>query len=168
MKALTADWDAFGEKAQWDIKVALRGPDSNYGETLKWFTTSVIRGHCSQWFRVGGLVNKDLKLVILPSGSVDEDEKPAFRTRTAWNYQHFCDHVMTAANWLGLPTMYIEAAVWHKVMRKESALQAGQAILAAVEKWSQADVEPFTRRALYNPKLVEELQRHLNEGRIQF
>src|SRR3990167_9321895 len=46
-------WDLeLNDKGKWDVMVAMRGPDSNYGETLKWFTTSVIRGRCRRAFRV--------------------------------------------------------------------------------------------------------------------
>ena len=59
-------WDQLSDKGKWDIKVAMRGPDSYYGEVLKWYTTSVIRGQVREIFRVGGLVNADLQLVVLP------------------------------------------------------------------------------------------------------
>ena len=62
-------WKTLPDKARWDITVTLRGPDSRYGETIKWFTSSVIRGQVVEIFNTHGLVNPDLHLVILPIGS---------------------------------------------------------------------------------------------------
>ena len=118
-----SEWFSLSEKAQWDIKVALRGPDSCYGETLKWFTTSVIRGQCADVFRVGGLVNPDLKLVVLPYGTPGSKVNSAFREagKVSWNYEHFVDHVSSAAVHLGLDRLHIEADLWHSAMQGNSA-----------------------------------------------
>jgi hypothetical protein len=68
MKPLSREeWEKFTPKMQWDIKVALRGPDLYASDTTKWFTTSIIRGKMREVCRVGGLVNDDLNLIILPS-----------------------------------------------------------------------------------------------------
>jgi hypothetical protein len=64
----TKEWDAFTPKQRWDVIVALRGPDVARSEIIKWFTTSVIRGKMREVMRVGGQVNNDLNLIILPAG----------------------------------------------------------------------------------------------------
>lgn len=43
-------------------------------ETVKWFTTSVIRGKMRKVMRVGGTVNTDLDLIILPNGLLKGNE----------------------------------------------------------------------------------------------
>lgn len=118
-------WDNFNEKAQWDVKVALRGPDSYYGETLKWYTTSVIRGYCSKVFRVGGTVNKDLRLIILPN---DHGHSNSY-DKTSWNAGHFIEHVELAAYWLKLPTLWVRPDQWHTYFSKYDIRKAGNALL---------------------------------------
>lgn len=64
------EWDALSPKQKWDSIVGLRGPDVSPSDVIKWFTTSVIRARLSGVMRVGGQVNQDLNLVIIPSGSL--------------------------------------------------------------------------------------------------
>ncbi len=142
-------WDGLSEKAQWDIKVALRGPDSYYGETLKWFTTSVIRGYCKRIFRVGGTVNSDLKLVILPAPS-GWNPTPV---KTSWNYKHFVEHVALAAEWLNIPILYIPSDKWHEVMQLDHAAQAAKMVLNEV-------VANPENHYSQKPKKLAELKRH--------
>lgn len=172
------------EKAQWDIKVALRGPDSNYGETLKWFTTSVIRGQMQEVFRVGGLVNDDLKLIVIPGGSTKGEGKVnkiyAEVGPYGWNYSHFLDHVRVAAGYLEVPELRIETDFWHKVMQERSAGEAIKSILTEAEKWNEKwggedrDEEKlvlkygYGARSLYRPEPVAELLRHYKEGKVRF
>lgn len=161
-----SQWERASEKAQWDIKVALRGPDSNYGETLKWFTTSVIRGQMQNVFRVGGLVNPDLELVVLPGrGELTPTQKEELKGTAAWNCRHFCDHIQTAAAHIGIGLLRIEASVWHKVMRGESALAAGETILArAVKFLEEHEGKASAIYPLYDPAAIKELERHLKNG----
>lgn len=130
-------WESLNDKAQWDVKVALRGPDSNYGEVLKWFTTSVIRGQVKGVFRVGGTINTDLKLIITPLGAYDKHtpHRVAFDLAKAygWNYNHFIEHVRLAAEWLEIPDLAIPYEVWHTTMQMHSATKAGAEILRALE-----------------------------------
>ena len=157
-------WAGCSEKAQWDIKVAIRGPDSYYGETLKWFTASVIRGQMRDVFRVGGLVNSDLNLVILPTGKWDGHKK------SEWNYEHFVEHIHTAARHLGVPTLWIEASVWHEAMQGSNVKEAGSAILAAAAAWGEKlaaatnEWDECRPNRLYTVALINELDRHLKEG----
>ena len=175
-------WGALSEKAKWDIKVALRGPDSSYGETLKWFTTSVIRGQMRDIFRVGGLVNHDLSLVIVPGGRSEKvDRLYSEIEHYAWNYHHFIDHISTAAEHLGVPIMRIEPDLWHKVMSSPRATLAAEEILTAGEEWMKRFENPTDSRleklsrmglrspsSLYGEDHMKELARHLKSGRMAF
>lgn len=151
--ALTASqWEKMSEKAQWDIKVALRGPDSYYGETLKWYTTSVIRGRCRKVFRVGGTVNQDLKAVVLPDNRHgDITYKKA--GKVAWNAAHFLEHIEAAASWLNIPILYIPTETWHEVMQMGNQVAAGQAILQAAE----------AKERKPDPKAIAEVKRHVEK-----
>lgn len=133
-----ATWDQLPEKAQWDIKVALRGPDSYFGETLKWFTTAVIRGKCRGAFRVGGTVNNDLNLVILPKHVMGSSIHQRLGKFT-WNAEHFVDHVRVAANWLNIPVLKISEDLWYKVMQYDYSALAAKEIL---EKMKTGTREP--------------------------
>lgn len=70
------EWDKFTPKMQWDVKVALRGPDLAMSDTTKWFTTSVIRGKMRDVSRVGGLINDDLNLILIPSSLSSGRSRP--------------------------------------------------------------------------------------------
>lgn len=150
-------WDKMSEKAQWDIKVALRGPDSYYGETLKWYTTSVIRGRCRKVFRVGGTVNQDLKAVVLPDNR--HSDLPYKKAgKSGWNAGHFLEHIEAAASWLNIPILYIPTDTWHEVMQMNNQLAAGQAILQAAEG---KDRDP-------NPAAIAEVKRHVERKRGEY
>ena len=123
-------WDHMAGKPQWDIQVALRGPDSYYGEVLKWFTTAVIRGHMRGVIRVGGSINIDLKLVILPKHSSLHAEQIE---RSKWNAAHFVEHVHLAADHIGIPVMRIPGELWHRVMQYDSLSEAAREILEFVK-----------------------------------
>lgn len=164
MTKLTASqWNRLSEKAQWDIKVALRGPDANYGDTLKWFTTSVIRGKVSEVFRVGGLVNHDLNLIVIPRGKKWGDPAPvqeAYRKvgYLGWNYHHFIDHIKQAAAYLDLPELPIPAELWHRLMQGQSARGSGEELLTYLLTTDDSYLAPHQ----------DELQRHLSEGEVPF
>ena len=153
-------WEALSDKARWDVKVALRGPDAYNGEVLKWFTTSVIRGQVREVFRVGGLVNHDLQLVVLPSAELASTYKAS---KTSWNYKHFVEHVGTAADWLGVPKLRIEPSVWHAAMQAGSSKQAIQTILDAAQAWEGSQYPYIT---LYKSAHLKELERHMNTGHL--
>lgn len=149
-------WAKLTDKQQWDIIVALRGPDSNYGETLKWFTTSVIRGQMAPVMRVGGTVNKDLKLVVLPIGSHSKPSiQTAFSGSEAWNYGHFVEHIQEAAYNLGLEVLYLFSDDWHRIMRGRSIIEAMKEILETAPKVKTYDNSQQT--------LLAELKRHLDD-----
>lgn len=158
MAITKTDWDNLSEKAQWDIKVALRGPDVYHAETIKWFTTSVIRGRCRKVFRVGGLVNSDLKMVILPSGYRNSQTKRD--NPDAWNSGHFLDHVSTAAQWLHVPVLHVPADVWFDAMRSDIR-DAGEQILKAAEQQMQENHKLLVPQQM---ECIAELKRHLKSG----
>ena len=164
-------WEDLNGKGQWDIMVALRGPDCQYGETVKWFTTSVIRGHMRGIFRVGGLVNPDLKIVVLPAGDTGSaSEKFDAAGKYGWNHRHFCEHVATAAMWIKIPILCIEGDLWHKAMSKGSTVNAAELIFEAATKarGEEAKEDPYIfRRGLYAPEEIKELKRHMAEGRLR-
>lgn len=148
-------WSNLSEKAQWDIKVALRGPDSYYGETLKWFTTSVIRGRVRKVFRVGGTVNSDLKLVVvsvLPHKEI--------REKTQWNCHHFMDHIRAAASHMGLPQLFVPEDLWHETMQMSSPIEAIDKLV------KELDGSPGLAKV--SPALLTELKRHRDSGRAHY
>ena len=149
-----ARWNELKGKGQWDIMVAMRGPDAHSSDAMKWYTTSVLRGQMSGIYRVGGLVNTDLNLVVLPAGYDGDSDG-------SWNWEHFTSHVATAAQWISVPILYITSNVWHKAMKK-SISGAGRVILAEAEE-AAAEL----RYPKINPAHVAELARHLKESRIQ-
>ena len=112
-------------------------------------------------------MNTDLQLIVVPSGNLTPSQSASYSGRgwAAWNYSHFVEHIHTAAVWLGIPQLRIEASVWHDVMQMGSASQAGQAILVAAEAWAANEVAPkYSAKQLYQPDGVAELTRHLKEG----
>lgn len=164
-------WEGLSEKGQWDIKVALRGPDSYFGETLKWFTTAVIRGQVREIFRVGGSVNSDLKLVILPKGYTYDNSGPEQATRFSWNASHFIEHISQAATWLGIPVLKIPRDLWNQTMQRSSYVQAAKEILAYLQsKQAKDEEEEATSPSPFGSSYrrgqsaqIKELERHYME-----
>lgn len=163
-------WEALADKGQWDVKVALRGPDSYFGETLKWFTTAVIRGQVREIFRVGGSVNSDLKLVILPKGYTYDNPGPEAESKFSWNATHFIEHVGQAATWLGIPTLKIPRELWNKTMQRSRHEQAAREILdyfqskqVKDELEREAASDPYLRYRPNQTAQVKELERHYME-----
>ena len=113
-------WAELTGKQQWDVQVALRGPDCQYSEPIKWLTTSVIRWACHDIMRVGGTLNEDLKCVVVPQDPylLDcriKEATTALPKLLYWSPSHFFQHVGEAAEVLGIPVytayndLYIEA-----------------------------------------------------------
>lgn len=103
------EWDKMEGKARWDSTVALRGPDLVHSDTLKWFTTSVIRFRLSKIMRVGGMVNNSLGFVVLPS------DHYSIKTEH-FDATHFLNHVREAACWLGVPVLYCSQDIFAKML----------------------------------------------------
>ena len=152
MEHLTKEaWSRMSGKEQWDIQVALRGPDSFYGETVKWYTTAVIRGKVQEVMRVGGTVNNYLNLVILPGHGSIVDKK-----KRDWNCGHFVEHVQLAAHHLKIPCLTIPNELWHETMRMTSAHHAGVKIYAVVAE----------HPSKYGPEVIAALSKHLELGSV--
>ena len=145
-------WESMSDKAHWDVKVSLRGPDSYYGETLKWFTTSVIRGQMKDVFRVGGTVNSDLKLIILPKS--DHYDKPISEDlgRFAWNADHFIEHVRQAADWIGIPVLKIPKELWNVTMCYPNQRQSCLEILTVMKPLKKMPSEGIPLEFPNSPK----------------
>ena len=133
---IKAEWDVLSAKAQWDIKVALRGPDSYYGETLKWYTTSVVRGQIRHVFRVGGTINKSLAAIITPKRGCFPEADP-----TTWNHHHFIEHVRLAAVHLRIPDMRISSDLWHKAMQSPCTWMAARMIMEEYEEEDPSSIK---------------------------
>jgi len=113
-------WSALCGKGQWDVLVALRGPDVYYSDTIKWFTTSVIRGAMVGVIRIGGMVNYAFNVVVLPDGSPPGLnallKNPSIPSMYKPSLEHFLHHVREAAQWLDIPTLTVKAPVWEVAM----------------------------------------------------
>ena len=105
-------WAALSEKAQWDVKVAMRGPDCFNSEHIKFWTTGPLRWACRDAFRVGGQLNDRINFVIVPSGSITGPFKPELLGGLGFNWQHFSQHVREAAEHIGLPIVQVKADVY--------------------------------------------------------
>lgn len=121
---LTRDeWERLPAKAQWDIKAALRGPDVNGSEIIKYWTTSVIRYACSHAFRCGGSQQDQIPLVVTPKNA------PSGHDPLGFNLGHFCEHVRTAAQWLGIYQFYLPYGEWVKAVQHGHPHAIGEALL---------------------------------------
>lgn len=114
-------WDDLSDKARWDIMVAMRGPDLHSSDVVKWFSTSVLRGQMKDVYRVGGLVNSYLSFIILPSDSTIVEG-------AYFDSQHFCEHVQTAANWMGVGVMKIKSSTYREGVNLGHALRCAKHI----------------------------------------
>jgi hypothetical protein len=126
-----AQWDALPPKGRWDIIVAQRGPDSKASETLKWFTTSVIRhqvGHILRAFGGSALINDDLNAVILTDGRI-QGKKGIH----GFDWSHFNDHIYQAAKWLELPVVLLGSDAYIDAM--EDSTDPHQAITKIIKAW---------------------------------
>lgn len=103
-----SEWEAMEGKAKWDSIVGLRGPDLRYSDTLKFFTTSVIRHRMSGVMRVGGMVNSKLPFVVLP--------KDPPKDLGQFSTTHFVGHIREAASWLKIPAVHVSSKVWTKML----------------------------------------------------
>lgn len=130
----------------WDVMVALRGPDAFKSEGIKWYSTAVIRGIMSKAIRVGGTVNMDLGVVVLPWVGFSE----GVRIETDWNWQHYIQHVEEAAHWLEIPVLHVNLASWWENRGLESRGKLGKIFLA--------NVSPHH----VSKSAVDELSRHVD------
>lgn len=103
------EWDELDPKARWDSQVALRGPDLASSDTLKYFTTSVIRYRMSKVMRVGGMVNSAIPFVVVPY-TMPLDKKGGF------SISHFTGHILDASMWLKIPRCVVKADTYVNLM----------------------------------------------------
>ena len=151
------EWTNLSEKARWDIVAALRGPDLCVAG-LKWFTTSVIRGRVVEIFNSHGLVNTDLNLVILPQGNVSTVK----HRKDGFDFNHFYNHIQAAAEWLGLPILRVDPAVWDDAILTHGwTTNGGNSVLAAAKDYQG-------NPPLYQPDLINELARHMSSRIVSF
>jgi hypothetical protein len=167
-------WKELSPKQQWDIQVALRGPDCPNSEGLKWFTTAVIRGVMQPVMRVGGTINEDLKLIIAPQDwgsssltfphSIPKEVREVIRANlhemALWNSHHFFEHVLTAAGHLEIPIAYVSNEVWREGVKEHVTFAAERFYQDLVTNGtSETLLKEFTRHmkerlAIHKPKLT--------------
>lgn len=117
MASMTQEqWASLTEKQQWDIKVALRGPDTHPSENIKWLSTAVLRWHLHKIMRVGGTLNEDLKMIYVPAGLAGPE--PLGRTFN-FNPGHFFQHVLEAAQACAIPVVLVDPPKYWEAMKKE-------------------------------------------------
>ena len=103
LKPLTMEeWVCLTDKERWDCIVALRGPDLIESQTVKYFTSSIIRWKLSKITRVGGLINDSVPFLIIP------DKPPSGN----WDGSHFFNHIQEAALILHIPVAIIPLSEW--------------------------------------------------------
>lgn len=126
------EWKSLTKKQQWDVLVALRGPDITNSEVIKSFTTGVIRKAMSHLIRVGGQLS-DLGFVVLPSpGSHVFYGMLTGPIRV--DLDHFALHTYEAADILGVPILVVPNKVWEDMVISQSRTQA----FVAFCQWAQS------------------------------
>ncbi len=148
-------WAELTGKQQWDLQVALRGPDCQFSEPIKWLTTSVLRWAMHTVMRVGGTLNEDLKIIIVPDNphKIDQDirgrvgEERVF----AWSPSHFFNHVREAAEVCSIPVFGVPNKPYFE------AVGYGQPPLVCARLWKFAHDNPA-----FGGQLEAELARHIN------
>lgn len=111
-----SQWDSLCTKGQWDIMSAMRGPDYVHSHMLKWYTTAVLRGQMEEVFRVGGLVNRILPFIVVPSEASIFIPPP-------FDSSHFFTHVKEAAAWMGVMCYKVDASLYRDVLAFSSVTQ---------------------------------------------
>lgn len=140
---LTRDkWAGMIGKAQWDCQVALRGPDIAHSSLLKHFTTNVIRAELTPVMRVGGSINRAMRLVILPADPLSLLGNRC--TPFTPDLSHFISHVREAAMWLNIPIVAIPSDKWVEGMTRGSILDALRLFYPCVGTGPEKDLlRPF-------------------------
>lgn len=134
-----AEFKQLSKKQRWDILVALRGPDLIGGDTLKWFTSSVIRAHVQEIVRPEGgsaLINSDLKVIPMSYGNGG-----GFG---GFDLNHFAGHVIEAASIIGIPVISVPLFVFLNAVGKDKVRATKMFIEALEGNGSNPDhVKPF-------------------------
>lgn len=157
-------WASLSDKQRWDVQSSLRGPDIAVGsDPIKYFSTSVIRGKMRNAIRVGGLVNQDLNLVIIPNGyRLDQGDKPTKKFTFSGN--HFFHHVAEAAAILGIPTIWLPSDEYTKALLAcgENVGYFGHALYTSLTKQVEDKSTFLLSRKTYEAA-QKELARHLKD-----
>lgn len=115
------EWKGLSKKQQWDVLVSLRGPDIKGSETLKHFTTGVIRKAMSNLIRVGGQLS-DLGFVVVPTPGMNVFYGGGGPIRV--DLDHFALHTYEAAEILGVPIVCVPGDVWEAMVVSGSTSKA--------------------------------------------
>ena len=129
-------WEKLTTKAQWDIQAAFRGPDLKSSNLVKWWTTSVIRGQMKNVTRVGGLVNDNLPMVIVPQDWKVVSEQGHFDS------YHFLEHVMTAAQYLYIPIASLPGDWWRECVWMNRYGESARAFLKRFKELEERGIYP--------------------------
>jgi hypothetical protein len=153
-----AQWDALSPKAQWDIKVALRGPDCMGSEGVKWLTTSLIRGMVSQIMRVGGTVNTSgCPCVVVPSHLDAVLTQIATPSLFNFNSSHFFSHIIDAAGWMKMGILSVPGEKWEHAINAFNHHHGSptQLEVEILRSFTEADAMWSTSRRIYQAWATE-------------
>lgn len=154
-------WAELTPKAQWDIQVAMRGPDCQNSEGIKWLTTGVIRWAMHTVMRVGGSLNEDLKIILVPNDCYTLDKEIRAKTEDktlSWSPAHFFQHVIEAAHWLGITAVPIPNEVYLQAVR-QSQPAMGLYVIWVWANEGSGDNNPY--ESVFHSKVKLEVERHL-------
>ena len=150
------EWADLTPKQQWDVIVALRGPDCQHSEPIKWLTTGVIRWAVHTIMRVGGTINEDLKGIVIPQDcyTLDREIRTKIGARIlSWAPSHYFQHIHEAGEVLRIKVWSVPNDVWLK------AVDQHQPPHAVLHLWSWLNEMNPTDQ--YYLPFKEELTRHL-------
>ena len=133
MKLSKEFWNNLSEKAQWDIKTALRGPDCFHSEHIKFWTTGVIRYACRDAFRVGGSQNDKISFVLAPSGALTGMIQPE-HIPFGWNWTHFAQHVRDAAEYMNIPVVMVKSDLYLQAVNTSPSQFANTLLNGGIKK----------------------------------
>ena len=157
-----SQWEDLSGKQRWDTLVALRGPDCQHSENIKWFSTGVLRWSLHTVIRVGGTLNQTFKHILVPS-EINLTERLIRATSSlstlAWSPTHFFQHLREAADVCGINVYDIPSDVYWEAMAEGDVARA----TARLGLWA----EQFARTSAYRT-LAEDLTQHcvLMWGRV--
>ena len=157
------DWKNLTPKEQWDVVVAMRGPDCHNSEPIKWLTTAVLRSAMKDTIRVGGTINDDLKVVVVPSNwsnySLYADQvkevckppssisgQPLLSMSALFYPGHFFQHVIEAAQILDVDQLYVDKKVWFKAFSSANYVTSiVESLLEGISKQPTLHPDPLIK-----------------------
>ena len=133
IKPLTeSQWQRLPGKAKWDCVVALRGPDWEHSDSLKYHTASVIRWKLSGIMRVGGMINEKFPYILIPNSKGFQwhiSKWPGFALG------HFLTHINEAASYLRIPVIHLGVPAWEALMSQPHSGELPNAAKLEVDKY---------------------------------